>query len=53
MICPKCGYELKKENIAIVSHYLIKPNKAVLEKKEILCPICGYVLKGKFCNTAL
>ena len=53
MKCPKCGYKLKKENIAIVNHYLIKLDKVVLEKREALCPICGHVLKDKFCNTTL
>ena len=47
MRCLKCGVELDRKSIGIISHYLIKPDEIIIVKKEALCPICGYVLKHK------
>ena len=44
MRCVKCGSILKKDQIGVITHYTIKQDSIVLEKKEALCPICGYIL---------
>ena len=44
MKCFKCGYMLKKEDIGVVNHYLITPNKILFEKRELFCSICGCIL---------
>jgi len=53
MRCTRCANELKKEDIGVVNHYLITPNKILFEKRELYCPICGYILARKEFNKEL
>ena len=53
MRCLKCANELKKEDIGVVNHYLITPNKILFEKRELHCPLCGYILARKEFNKEL
>jgi len=48
--CPSCGYKLNKDGAGVVNYYLIKPNEVVFEKREVICPFCGFVLAKKEFN---
>ncbi len=45
--CPGCGRYLKKEDVAIVTTYLMFVNPTIVEKKEAYCPYCGRKLGEK------
>ena len=53
MRCVRCGSILKKDQIGIITHYIIKQDSIVLEKKEALCPICSWCLGYKLFNKIL
>jgi len=50
MRCVRCGSILKKDQIGVITYYLIKQDSIVLEKKEALCPVCGWCLGYKLFN---